>query len=277
MSLTPVQQSQLSATAPRTDWSWPAFAAFTLVQLWLAHAIAFFAHEYAHSLTAWLLGWKSNPLALDYAHPTLVVLLIQLGIDQNVNELPIFATGHGPQGAIISAAGAVFGDAILTYSLSRWGYSIARRHAARAWAMLCYWVCVASVGNILDYVPIRTFTDGTDLYQDLFAVEKGLGWSPSTLLLAFGIPSACVVGYFFARIQPATLRWLFPRSAARRALMAVLTAFVLFDFYGAAGWSSSGPISHTLSVVSVCVVAPIAAAITAARLIRKPNQSSPPA
>jgi hypothetical protein len=78
-------------------------------------------HEYAHSFTAWLLGWKANPFALNYAHPTLTVLLIQLGIDQKVNEAPIFASGHGVQAAIISAAGAVIGNGLTSFSLSRWG------------------------------------------------------------------------------------------------------------------------------------------------------------
>jgi hypothetical protein len=29
--------------------NWPAFILLTAVMLWLLHAIAFFAHEYAHS------------------------------------------------------------------------------------------------------------------------------------------------------------------------------------------------------------------------------------
>jgi hypothetical protein len=40
---------------------------------------------------------------LNYAHPTLKVILLQLGIDQNVDEIPIFAGGFGVQAAIISA------------------------------------------------------------------------------------------------------------------------------------------------------------------------------
>jgi hypothetical protein len=39
--------------------------------------------------------------------------------------------------------------------------------------------------------------------------------------------------------------------------MTFLTAFLLFDFYGAAGWSGAGPISHRMSVVSVCLIAPL--------------------
>lgn len=244
------------------DWNWAVFAALTLFQLWAAHALVFFAHEYAHSFVAWMLGWKANPLALDYAHPRLAVFLIQSGINQKVDLVPIFASGHRVQAAIISAAGAVVGNALFTYSLSRWGYGAARKHDARGWAMFAYWVCVASVGNLIDYIPVRTFTDGTDLYQDTFAVERGLGWSPWTLLAVCGIPVAFALGYFFARTEPATLRWLFPSDRGKRLTIAILTAFVLFDFYGAAGWSEGGPVSHQMSMISVCFIAPVAAALS---------------
>lgn len=259
---------QDGSTAHPIERNWFAFAGLLLLQLWAAHACVFFAHEYAHSFAAWILGWKANPFALNYAHPTLTVILVQLGIDQNVDELPIFAKGFGAQAAFISAAGAGIGNGLITYSLSRWGYGFAKRRNARGWAMFWYWVCVASIGNLIDYVPIRTFTDGTDLYQDMFAVERGLNWSPWTLLMVFGIPTAFALGYFFLRIEPATLRWLFPFSSARRVAMTILTAFILFDFYGAAGWADGGPISHRMSVVSVCIVAPLAALVTTLAAIR---------
>jgi hypothetical protein len=241
----------------RVAWNWPKLLVLLAVQVWAAHTFVFFAHEYAHSFTAWLLGWKANPLALNYAHPTLTVFLIQLGIDQNVSEVPIFASGHGVQAAMISAAGALIGNDLITYSLSRWRYAVAQRQPSRGWSMFWYWVCVASIGNFIDYVPIHTFTDGTDLYQDMFAVERGFGWSPWTLLVAFGVPTAIAMLYFFLRIEPSTLRWLFPESPAKRAFLAILTAFILFGFYGAAGWADGGPIAHRMSVISVCAVAPL--------------------
>jgi len=76
--------------------------------------------------------------------------------------------------------------------------------------MFWYWVCVASIGNFIDYAPTRTFTDGADLYQNMFAVERGLHWSPWTLLVVFGIPAAFALAHFFLRIEPSTMRWLFP-------------------------------------------------------------------
>jgi len=47
------------------------------------------------------------------------------------------------------------------------------------------------------------------------------------------------------------------RRRGERAVMALLTAMALFGFYGAAGLSSGGPISHQMSVVTVCVIAPL--------------------
>ncbi len=238
-------------------WNTVTFCSLIVVQLWAAHALVFFAHEYAHSFVAWALGWKSDPLALHYPAPSLKVWLLQLGIDQNVDELRIFASGHAKQAALISAAGALFGNAVFTLSLGRLGYRSAQRRQRFGWALFFYWVTVASLGNLIDYVPVRTFTDGTDLLQDTFAVETGLGWSPWKLLVIAGIPTLFAMVYFFARIQPGTLHWLFPESALRRGVVLLLTSFALFCFYGAAGWSDGGPVSHRFSALSVCVLFPV--------------------
>ena len=250
------------ATTMRQEYSWWTLVPLTLTLLWAAHGIVLFFHEYAHSFTAWALGWKQNPLALNYAHPTLTVFLLQLGISQNVDEVPIFATGHGAQAATISLAGALLGNALVSFPLSRWLYRFARRKDATAWAMFAYWMTVASIGNFIDYVPVRTFITGHDLDQDMYAVEQGFGWSPWALLLVLGLPTALAVGFFFAKTEPKALAWLFPRTRAKRTFVAVLTAFVLFDFYGAAGWSGAGTIAHVMSTASVIGVAPLVAVLT---------------
>jgi hypothetical protein len=253
------------------EWSWPVLAAYTLLQMWAAHACVFFAHEYAHSFTAWLLGWKTNPLALNYAHPTPVVFLLQMGINQNVNEGPIFATGHGPQAAIIAAAGAILGNALITYPLSRWGYAKATQIGSRGWAMFAYWATVASLGNFLDYVPVRTFTTE----GDMGSIQRGFGCSPWTILVILGIPTSLALIYFFVRIEPATLAWNFPASAAKRWLLAFLTAFAIFGFYGAAGWLEGGPISHKISAISVFIFFPLMAALGGMLVQREAASSSP--
>jgi hypothetical protein len=53
---------------------------------------------------------------------------------------------------------------------------------------------------------------------------------------------------------------LFPNDWRKRILMVLVTAGVLFSFYGAAGLLENGPISHQISRVSVYVVLPLFAA-----------------
>ena len=159
-----LSKPQIEVQTARSARNWPGFAVLVAGEMWLAHAIAFFVHEYAHSTTAWLMGWKENPLAINYAHPTLSVFLLQLGISENVDYAPIFAAGRGWQAAIIAAAGMVAGNALITYPLSLWGIRRGMLRGSRAWAMLFYWLCAASVGNFIDYVPVRTFANQDDMH-----------------------------------------------------------------------------------------------------------------
>jgi hypothetical protein len=234
--------------------SWPAFLLLTAAFLWIAHAIAFFAHEYSHSTLAWLLGWKAIPLALNYGHLTLSNLLAQLDIDGNVNYAPIFAAGHTHQAGLIAAAGVVLGNGLITYTLSLWALATAKQHNSRTGAMFSYWLLVASVGNFLCYVPVRIFSPR----EDMHTTAIGFNCSPWWILLVLGLPFGLALIHFLAQIEPRTLRWLLPNSPARRSVLVFLTAFAIFGFYGAAGWSyKSGAVSHRLSVTSVCLFVPL--------------------
>src|ERR1051326_7906740 len=71
------------------------FAILTVGALFLTHAIAFFLHEYSHAVMAWVLGFKSNPLDLDYGALELSNILLQQDIDEKVDYKPIFDAGHG--------------------------------------------------------------------------------------------------------------------------------------------------------------------------------------
>ena len=243
----------MTDNSPRS-LSWLLLIFMLLAQLWTAHAMVFFTHEYAHSFTAWLLGWKSNPFDLNYAHPTLTVILLQLGIDQNVNELPIYASGHGTDAALIAAAGAVIGNGLIALPLSRLTYRLAIRRSRFGWALFAYWCTVASVGNFFDYVPIRTFTQE----GDMGSVQRGFGWSPLTILVVFGVPTIIALVWLFAGVIPQTLRQLFPNNKPRQALVAVVTVGVMFGFFGAVGLLEGGPVAHQLSTISVKFVLPAA-------------------
>lgn len=236
--------------------------------LWVLHAIAFFAHEYAHSFTAWILGWKANPLAINYGHLTVGNVLAQFDIDENVDYGPIFAAGHGAVAAVIAAAGMVIGNGLITYPISRWGFAAARRSGSRARGLFFYWLCIASVGNFIDYVPTRTFAS----HGDMHTIVQGLGCSPWWIIVLAGIPFVLALVHFFFRYQPGALYWLFPASRSRRVIMAVLAAFALFGFYGAVGLSGYGEVARAISITSVCALLPLAVVVGIRTVVvTKPN------
>lgn len=43
-------------------------AVLTPLLILMAHVTAFFAHEYAHAVTVWVLRWKTHLLDLHYGH-----------------------------------------------------------------------------------------------------------------------------------------------------------------------------------------------------------------
>ena len=258
-------------TRDNRTWTWTVLLPLIIVQVWAAHAIAFFTHEYAHAIVAWLLGWKHDLFDIDYAKPSIRVFLFQLGINQNVDEGPIFAAGRGADVALIGVAGALLGNAIITYPLSRLGYRQAKEHDRRGWAMFAFWVTTASIGNFIDYVPVRTFTGGVG---DMGSLEKGLGWSPWVVLIVLGIPTLAATLYFFLRIVPATVNWLFPHSPKARYGGAVLAALFVFGFYGAVGLLEGGPVSYDLSLASIFIVLPVMTGVEVLLLRRLSNSNA---
>jgi len=235
-------------------------------QLWLAHAIGFMVHEYAHSFTAWLLHFKANPLALDYGHMNLDNLLFQEDIDENVDYAPIFAAGHGHLAALIAVAGVLIGNG-LTYTISRLLYARARQRRSRKWAMFFFWICVMSVGNFLAYVPMRTFTT----HADMATTERGFGVSPWVIALVLGVPFAVAIWHFFARILPDAEVFLFRDEPMLQGVLIFLTTYLIFEFFGASGIRNYGNISFWLSASSKYLLFALA---TIACLQHAPGRSS---
>ena len=165
--------------------------------LWLAHALGYLVHEYAHSFVAWALGYKANPLALNYGHLSWSNVLTLSDIDENVDYDPIFASGHGPLAALIAVAGVLFGNGLF-YLLSRRLYTRAKERGRRTLALFMFLFCMMNAGNFISYVPARTFTT----HADMFTVQRGLNISPWWIALVLGIPF-CVVVWHFVHAAPA--------------------------------------------------------------------------
>ena len=115
-------------------------------------------------------------------------------------------------------------------------------------------------------MPVRTFTSE----GDMGSIQRGFGCSPWIVLFVLGLPTAILLLYFLLRIEPDTMSWLFPNDGRKRTLMVLVTAGVLFGFYGAAGLLEGGPISYQISRVSVYVVLPLFAAAPWLLVQRRP-------
>jgi hypothetical protein len=234
---------------------------FTVIQIWVAHAAGFFAHEYAHSFTAWLLHCKADPFALNYGHLGLDNILWQSNIDENVDYAPIFADGRGPSAALIAIAGVLIGNGI-SYLASRWLYAETRQKKAHAWAGFFFWLCLMSVGNFYCYVPIRTFTTR----YDMATTARGLYISPWAIALVLGAPFALALWHFFAKILPDAQAFLLPEALLSQRVFVVIVTFFVFMFFGGSGMHGYGNVSHWLSVVSVCILFPVVTVICWLRL-----------
>jgi len=229
-----------------------AFSMSFVVLLWLAHALGYFLHEFAHSFTAWILGYKANPLALTYGHLTPTNLLIQAQVEENVDYDPIFAAGKGFQAALIAGAGVLANVVFYLGSLKL--YSICKQHDWKPAGLFSVLFCLMNAGNFLDYVPVRTFTT----HGDMVTLERGLHISPWWVVAVAGMPFAWAIWHFFRTLLPDASWFLFPENQLRHIALVVTSCFVMFGYYGSSGLHGYGEICRRISLFSALVILPAA-------------------
>jgi hypothetical protein len=217
--------------------------------IWVTHTTAFFSHEYAHSTTAWLLGYKSNPLALDYGRFTLGNVLLLGQVDENVDYRAIFSQNHGHAAAFIAFAGSGIGNAplYLVTLLLLWKEAVRRQ--PRLFLFL-FWLNLMCVCNFYDYVPIRTFAS----HGDIANITHGLKVSPWAVVAVAGYPIAFAMWYFFARTLKDASSLLVPGSRGLQVTLLVICAFLMFGYFGASGMFGYGDVSQTLSGLSFLAI-----------------------
>lgn len=244
--------------------SFPRFGLLVCLLVVLAHAVAYMMHEYAHSLTAWALGWMEGPLALDYGPPTLYNLLFLGEVSDNVQYDPIFASGHGLAAATIALAGTVLGSA-LPYIPLAW---IARRERVGgnpALLATVYLLALMCAGNVFGYVPIRTITT----HADIAIAARGLGLSVWVVLPLLLTPALAIFMHFFRRLLPFSVERMANGSVPAAILVVVLTCYWFFAFFGGDGTSGSyGLTTQLMALASKYVAFPLSTAYLAARYAR---------
>ncbi len=221
--------------------------------LWLTHTLGYLVHEYAHSFTAWVLGYKANPVALNYGHLNVQNVLLLSDVDENVDYAPVFAAGKAHLAALIAIAGVLFGNGVF-YLYSRWLYVFSTKRGSQLAGLFAFLFCLMNAGNFLSYVPVRTFAT----HADMSTVEKGLKVSPLWPAIVLGFPFALALWHLFARMLPDACKFLFPDRRLAQINLTALTSFMVFGFFGSAGMYGYGSVSHCISMVSFCLALPLA-------------------
>jgi hypothetical protein len=230
-----------------------AFALKMAAAIVITHAIAYLTHEFAHSFTAWALGFMANPWALDYGKPTPANLILLFDVADNVAYGPIIEGGHGVAAAVIALAGAFAGNGLLYLGLYR---ATQHMRLQRPLAVaLAFWLLAMCAGNIWSYVPIRALTT----HADIALAAQGLHMTVFALFPLLLVPALLLVGHFFFKTCPRMIPAMAQGVPARAALVIALTATWFFFLYGGAGlFGNYGGVSQAFSLVSMLLLMPCA-------------------
>lgn len=219
---------------------------------WLTHYLAVFPHEYAHTLTASLFGFKQHFWQLDYGGTSFWNLTFLIHIDENVNYAAMYAAKKDWLVALTAFAGPGIGNG-LTYLVSL--CLLAHKSVqSRPWIYyFCFWWQINSVGNFLDYVPSRTFAS----HGDMANLANGLHISPWWIMIILGYLVVAVIWHFYTRTLPDAYKKLHLTNKTAQAFLLIVTTYVLFYLYGTVGLNHYGEISHFLSLLSIWIAFPI--------------------
>jgi hypothetical protein len=236
-----------------TDRSLIHFVAWTAITVLLAHALAYFTHEYSHSFTAWLLGFKQHPLALNYGQPSLANILFQQDIDENVDYDPIFAGHHGLSAALIAFAGPGIGNGVL-YFICLWLFRKAISANHQAAANFLFWLALMCAGNVWSYAPTRTIAT----HADMALLVRGLGISVWLLFPFVTVPAVYIAYSFFFRLFRLAKQALFKDGSDRLVMVSALVGFFYFGFFGGGTIAGQyGAVSALFSTLSLLVLLPL--------------------
>ncbi len=233
-----------------------SFALTSALLVVVAHAVAYLAHEYAHSIVAWALGWMTSPLALDYGPATLNNILFLGDVGDNVPYDAIFAQGSDLQAAVIALSGMAIGNVA--------AYVLLARLATRPWIAghrmrlsIVFWLALMSAGNVWSYVPVRALAT----HADIALAAKGFGVSPWLQLPLLLIPSLGVILHFFGRMCGPAIAGIARAATGRAVVVIALTGYWFFVFFvGDAAGGSYGMPAEVIAITSKYLLFPLSTA-----------------
>jgi hypothetical protein len=229
---------------PKIHFSW-LLILLTPFFFYVTHALAFFTHEYSHSVSAWIFGFKDNPLILNFGSTRWDNILLFTQMDENVN-FTAFSPAH-PYIASLIALSGMAGNVIL-YLIATKALFTKKTHSL-SYYYFFIWLVTMNLGNFYDYIPARTFAT----YGDIGAIITWLKISPWWIMILLGYPVFYGFKIFYQKILPYSYNMLAFNDVQKAMLMIMLT-LTLFICFGASGYTGYGPQAHFLALLSIYVV-----------------------
>jgi hypothetical protein len=213
---------------------------------YITHALAFFIHEYSHSFSAWIFGFKDNPLILNFGDTSWGNILFFIKMDENVN-FNLFSATHPWIASFIAFAGMGIGNVILFLISITALFS--KKYHSQFYYYFFIWLAVMNLGNFNDYIPGRTFAT----HGDIGEITSFLNISPWWIMILFGYPICYCFWLFYSKILPHTYKKL-AFNLIQQIILLVMITLTLFALFGIAGYSNYGPESHLIALLSIYAV-----------------------
>ena len=236
----------------KTNQAW-ILLLFTPLFFYITHALAFFMHEYCHSFSAWMFGFKDNPLILNFGDTSWGNILFFVKMDENVN-FRLFYAAHPWAAAFIAFAGMGVGS-VLLFLVSIIAL-LSRKQHSKLYYYFFLWLAVMNLGNFNDYVPGRTFA----AHGDIGEITIFLGISPWWIMIVLGYPICYCFWFFYSKILPHTYQKI-AFNTVQQIITLVMVTLTLFALFGAVGYYVDyGPDSHLIALLSIYVTPIVIAA-----------------
>jgi hypothetical protein len=190
--------------------------AATAIAIVLAHQASLLLHEWTHGTIAWIFGYKPSPFAIHYGDWTL------LDADEAIDYRAILAAGRGSLVAPIAIAPIVLGGALRVAGTPLLALTAVQRRKA-LWVF--HWFNLSNLGQVLDYIPQRTFVPARDglLRGDVGHFVQGLGVSPWTVCVPGVLFVVAGVFWLLRNEVPRAYATLAVERSGRTALLALIS------------------------------------------------------
>lgn len=218
----------------------------TPIFFYVSHAFAFFIHEYSHSFSAWIFGFKENPLLLNFGDTSWGNILFFTEMDENVN-FKLFYAAHPWKAAFIAFAGMGVGN-VLLFILSVIALLSKKPHGT-VYYYFFLWLAVMNLGNFIDYIPARTFSSRGDIGE----ITTFLSISPWWMMIIFGYPICYCFWFFYSKLLPHTYKKL-TLNCTQQVILLIMVTLTLFALFGTPGYKNHGLESHLFALLSIYTV-----------------------